>query len=184
MSRFTSLKRTALSAATVALAATGAVAVGPGAAHASSNFTVRLAPNSARTLFMDVDGSSTASAAHVVQWTLRGDSQIWTFTTIGANYEIVNKHSGKCLETDGVSGDQLFQAPCTGNPGELWNYWTLPPGTLPAGAGSTFVAGDFIYSVTSGLYVDVERSSTSTGAAIIGYPFTRGVNQYFEMLNA
>lgn len=136
-------------------AVAGSVVAFPGAAEAS-DLTVRLAPLSNSALFVDVSGGSKASTARVIQWTVSGDNQVWTFKPYGDYYEMVNKNSKMCLETDRVPGDQLFQAPCDGNAGEIWEYEEA----------NDLSASKLIWNPSSYLYIDVYGGSTTRGAAI------------------
>jgi hypothetical protein len=155
MSRFSLLKKLALTAVATTAAAV-VVTVNPGAAQASS--TVRLVPANSG-MFLQIVGSSTDAIAGVQQWPfLLGGNQEWRFQSVGNNSEIVNVHSGKCVETDGVPGHQLFQAPCTGNPGELWKVY-------PHSAWVT-TPGDMIMNPPSGLVMDVYGGSGQQGAII------------------
>ncbi|WP_432837427.1 RICIN domain-containing protein [Dactylosporangium sp. CA-092794] len=50
---------------------------------------------------------------------------VWTFTPLrpdqpGGTYQIANRATGLCLATDGVAGDAVYQAPCTGGRGQIW----------------------------------------------------------------
>jgi hypothetical protein len=161
------LKKLAIVAAAVAVATVGTVgtvAATPGVAHAAGTLTFRLAADAQPAEFADVSGASTDSTAKVLEWTYTGgDNQVWYFEPEGGtDYEIVNKHSNKCLETDGVAGDQLFQAPCTGNLGEIWDY------------NNSFATWDAAYNIWnphSNLYMEVYGGSTSRGASIDAWYF-------------
>jgi hypothetical protein len=185
MSAAAFLKRAVAGVAVAAVAATCAVVTTPGAAHAGGYRTVRIAPRSNALLFVDVSGASTASLARIIQWPVTGDNQVWALKPIGSNYELVNAHSNKCLETDGIPGDQLFQAPCDGNPGELWYYQKSQDDS----------GAVLIQNPASGLYLDVYGGSTTQGGAIDAwyfngynydhYPYIQGpVNQEFYLLDA
>jgi hypothetical protein len=141
--------------------AAGIVAALPGTAHASGDLTVRLAPLSNTALFVDVSGASMASTARIIQWPVSGDNQVWTFRAHGTNYELVNKHSNMCLGTDRVAGDQLFQAPCDGNDGEIWAYDDALDNSL----------SHTIWNPASFLFLDVYGGGAAWGAAIDAWPF-------------
>jgi Ricin-type beta-trefoil lectin domain-like len=175
MSRFSPLKKVALTIAAAVVAAGGMVALSPGAAHAASLFTVRLAPTSNLFLFVEVRGASTASTAPIDQWSYTGGkNQVWTFMPTGGYYEIINQNSGKCIMTDGTPGHQLIQAPCTGSRYQLWQV------------ANEWVKGDFTYdsairNPASGLYMDVYGGSTTQGAAIDAwYNNGASANQFFR----
>jgi hypothetical protein len=173
MLRVSRLKKLVLTAAVGALATVGTLGVSPGAAHAAGLLTVRLLPDSNLFLFVEVADASTAATATVDQWSYTGgDNQVWTFLPTAGYYEIVNQHSGKCLWTDGVPGDQLRQAPCTGSP---WVLWSIHP---------QWINGDLsnehgISNPASGLYMDVSGGSRTQGGAIDVWFRTGGANQSF-----
>jgi DNA-binding CsgD family transcriptional regulator len=116
------LKKLAVSAAATVAAVAGTVALSPGTAHASGNFTAWLSPASNPYIFADVQGGSTSSLAPVIlyHWT-GGSNQKWVFwQQAGGDYLIQNVNSGKCLWASTTPGDQVRQAPCDGNQHELW----------------------------------------------------------------
>lgn len=157
----------------VALAAATAAAllgVTAGAANAASAMTVRLAPASNLLLTVEVYGASYDNGAAIDQWTVNGGSnQIWNFVPVGTAYEIVNARSGKCITTDNVAGDTLYQFTCIGATTQLW-YTGLVPGNGYAYA---------IQSASSGLYMEVNGNSGWAGANIDTWYWNGGNNQYF-----
>jgi hypothetical protein len=164
-----SLRKTVMTVAVGALATAGLLAASPRAAHADDGPPVQIFPVSNIFLYLDVSGGSKGDGAPVILYSQSGDNQLWQFRPLNGSTEIVNKHSGKCLTTDGVAGHQLYQWYCAGTPGQLWV--------------STVVAGAFepgtIRNSASGLMVDVSGGSVSQGAAIIGWYYTGGNNQRF-----
>jgi len=151
----------------------GAVLAGP--ASASTAFTIHVTPNNTFGLLLDVSGASTQPGAPVIDWWANGGAnQEWTFWPIGASntYEIINGNSKQCLTTDGVAGDQLYQLPCTGSEGQLWQTFLNPAST------STYP----IRNAYSGLFVDVNGNSPWPGAAIDTWPYDGGANQFFGAL--
>jgi hypothetical protein len=158
----------AAAVATAGVLATAGFAATSGAAHASG-FTVRLAPASNPFVFLDVNGGSTRNGASIIQWSLTGDNQVWTFRPSGTDYQIVNLHSGLCITTNGVAGAQLYQWQCTGSSNQLWST-SLTAGNL---------VGYTIKNVGSGLYMDVSGASGANGAAIDTWYKTGGSNQFF-----
>jgi hypothetical protein len=168
MSRIRPLKKIALTASTAVLATVGMITVGQGAAHANTSHVVSLSPLSIPLLWMQVKGASTASTASIVLGAgTGGANQQWNVKPVGSNYEVVNLHSGKCVITDGVPGDQLFQGPCTGSAPQLWDVNDLGGGVW------TF------RNPRSNLYMDVYGGSTSVGAAIDAWYWNDGSNQKF-----
>ncbi|MCW2883079.1 MAG: Ricin lectin [Sphaerisporangium sp.] len=169
-----SLKKITMSIAAGALAATGLLAAAPGAAQAAAppgTFgPVRIAPDSNQFLFLDVSGGSTYNGAKIIQWSLSGSNQGWTFKWLGDSYQIINVKSGKCITTDGVAGHQLEQWPCTLGNSQLWQT-PLNPRTS---------TGSFpIRSAFSGLYMDVYGGSRGQGAAIDTWGYNGASNQSF-----
>jgi hypothetical protein len=175
MSRISSLKKLALAVATTAFAATSLAVISPSPAQAASGFTIRLAPASNPFVYADVDGASTDTLANVVLWSLRGDSQVWTFQPYNSSYLIVNKHSGKCIWTDGVAGDQLRQVPCDGNPYELWDT-ALTPGNI--------YTSWRIKAHSFNLYLEVKGGGGSNGSTVDVWPYNGGQNQFWSGLGA
>jgi len=173
MSRFSRLKKFALTTVAGALATVGMVVLSPGAAHAAGLFTVRLAPYSNMFLYVEVAGASTAATATIDQWSYTGgDNQVWTFVPTAGYYEIINHHSGKCMWTDGVAGSQLIQAPCTGSRFELWSI------------DDQWISGDFnwphgISNPASGRFMDVQGDSRAQGGAIDVWTRNWANNQSF-----
>jgi hypothetical protein len=134
-------------------------------------FTVRLAPSSNVTMTLSGSGSSSSTAALISQSpTMNTINELWTFTPIGNDYEIINKNSGQCLTTLGIPGNPVYQMPCIGYGTQLWNTTLAPGSTTPAQIKNPY----------SGLYLEVAGSSTAPGATIDtsawngGYP-----NQFF-----
>jgi hypothetical protein len=167
--------RGAAAVAAVALATTGALAVGSGAAHAASGFTIHVTPDSSFGLLLDMSGGSTSSGGGLIQWYANGGAnQEWNFLPYGGtnNYLIQNGNSGLCLTTDGVAGDQLTQFPCAGGPGQIWHTPLNP----------TLVAAATIMNPWSGLYMDVYGDSPWAGAGIDAYYYNGGLNQFFGAL--
>jgi hypothetical protein len=162
-----SAKKAATIVTAGALAMAGLLATS-GAAHASG-FAVRLAPASNPFLFLDVNGGSTGDGAPIIQWSLSGDNQVWTFQPAGSAYQIVNRHSGKCITTDGVAGHQVYQWYCHGTDNQLWAT-SLTPGNL---------TGYTIRNIGSGLFMDVAGGSGAQGAAIDTWYRNGGPNQFF-----
>ena len=165
------LKKLAVSAAATVAAVAGAVAVSPGTAHASGNFTAWLSPASNPYIFADVQSASTSTLAPVIlyHWT-GGSNQKWVFWQQASGYYLIqNLNSGKCLWSDGVSGHQVLQVPCDGNQYELWRTGV-----------TTDYVGRTIQNVFSGLYLEVYQDARGDGAKLDTYGWTGGNNQYFQ----
>jgi uncharacterized protein (DUF1800 family) len=88
--------------------------------------------------------------------------------SLAGSYELVARHSGKCLDVSGVSMDDgapAIQWTCTGGPNQTW---TLQP------------ASDGYYNLIashSGKLLDVSGASTDDGARVIQWPANGGQNQ-------
>jgi uncharacterized protein (DUF1800 family) len=88
--------------------------------------------------------------------------------SLAGSYELVARHSGKCLDVSGVSMDDgapVIQWTCTGG---LNQTWTLQP------------ASDGYYNLVaghSGKLLDVSGASTDDGARVIQWPANGGQNQ-------
>lgn len=157
-------------ASAVAIAAAiSAAALLTGTADAASGFNVRLSPVSNPFLYLDVDGAATGDGARIIQWPLSGDNQIWQFQPVGSHFQIVNRHSGKCITSDGTVAGQLYQWRCKGTDLQLWDT-TLNPGNL---------FGYPIKNVASGLYMEVLGASGAQGAAIDTWYYHNGYHQAF-----
>ncbi|WP_433510299.1 RICIN domain-containing protein [Nonomuraea sp. CA-143628] len=164
----TSLKAAKTIAAIGAVSA-AALLAGTGSANAASGFNVRLSPVSNPFLFVDVAGGATGDGAKIIQWPLSGDNQIWQFQPVGSHFQIVNRHSGKCITSDGGVAHQLYQWRCKGTDQQLWDT-NLNPGNL---------IGYPITNVASGLVMDVMDASGAQGAAIDTWYYHNGNNQAF-----
>jgi len=166
-------RRLAGTAAAVTLA-TGLAVGGAGTAHADSNFTIHISPNSSFGLLLDVPGASHAPYTGIIQWYANGGlNQQWTFISLGGTlYKIINNNSGECITTDGRAGDDVYQLPCDGSAGQQW-YTNLSPWTVYAWT---------IWNPSSNLYMDVKGASPWAGAHIDTWYFNGGSNQYFVAL--
>jgi hypothetical protein len=167
-----SLKKAAVAVATGVLAISGLLAGTGGAAQANGP-SMRIAPYLNQFLFLDVSGGSVGDGAPIVQWPLSGDNQVFTLQPTGGHFELVNRHSGKCITSDGVPGHQLVQWYCSGTSNQLWDTGLTP--------------GFYIYTIRnvgSGLYMDVEGGSVAQGGAVITWYGNGGSNQYFAGLGA
>ena len=168
--------RRSLAAAALTVAAAGTLlGITAGAANAASPMTVRLTPASNLLLTVEVSGASYDNGASIDQWTLNGGAnQVWNFVPVGSGYEIVNARSGKCLTTDNVPGDAVYQYTCLGALTQLWST------SLQAGNGYAYTIG----SESSGLVLDVNGASPWAGASIDTWYFNGGSNQYFAATGA
>ena len=163
-------RKLAMTAAAGVAAFSGLLVATAGTAHAATGPSYRISPTGSF-LYLDVQGGSTGDGARIVQWSLSGDNQVFTLQPSGSYFELVNRHSGKCVTTDGVAGHQLYQWTCHGTANQLWDTALNPNGHAYP-----------IQSVASGLYVDVAGGSRAQGAAIDTWYWNGGDNQYFVPL--
>jgi hypothetical protein len=162
----------------VALAAAACAALlgaGAGPASAASGQTVRFGPLSNPFLTVEVKGASYDNGAQVDQWSINGGlNQAWTLQPSGGYVEFVNRQTGKCLTSDGIAGDTLYQYSCLGAGSQLWSTG-LTAGNLVSYS---------IRNVGSGLYMDVRGAAGWQGADIITWYWNGGNNQYFNAQGA
>ncbi|MCU7724396.1 RICIN domain-containing protein [Actinoplanes sp. KI2] len=161
-------RKTLAVAATSAAAFAGLLLGAPGVAHASGQ-QVRLAPVSNPFLYLDVQGGSHGDGAPIIQWTLSGDNQLFTLQPSGGYFELVDKASGKCITTDGVAGNQVYQWNCHGTANQLWDTSLVANNLI----------GYSIRNVSSNLYLEVAGNSGARGAAIDTWYWNGGNNQFF-----
>lgn len=116
---------------------------------------------------LEVYHSSTSNAATVDQWTCNNTAtQNWHFVQVGTSQnqpvdEIINNHSGKCLEvyhSSTSAGAKVDQYTCNGTATQHWMYHD--PHT---GVGIAFL------NMNSGMILEVAHSSTANGAAVDQY---------------
>lgn len=166
---------TALVAGIAAPALIGAAALA-GPASASSGFDTHITPNNTLGLLLDVSGGSTDNGAPVIDYFANGGAnQRWTFVRLDSNndYEIINDNSGKCLTTDGVAGDQVYQFQCVGAATQQWRT-NLNPGNVNAYPIQSMYG--------SRLYLEVSGNTAWPGAAIDTWYWNGGSNQYFAAI--
>ncbi len=145
----------------VALAATG------GTADASTAYAIELGQicNDYSHLVLDVGQNGV-----MIQDQLDGSSaQLWSIPAAGESGRFKNWSYNMCVTTDGVEGDQLYLKPCTRSLVEYqtWDVQQEAPGLL-------------FSNPYFGLVVDVYGGSTLPGAAIDGWPYRGGSNQWFN----
>ncbi|GAA5198283.1 hypothetical protein GCM10023322_71300 [Rugosimonospora acidiphila] len=139
----------------------------------AKTFSGRIIPGSNPSLDLGVWASSTDSGAQLAQGPQWGfPTEFWTFEPYGDDYLIANNNSNMCITTDGTAGHTLYQAPCLGGPGQLWQI------------GPTVESGGSSWILNPGyqLYMDVYGGSTSWNAAIDAWPWNGGYpNQSFKV---
>jgi len=127
---------------------------------------------------LEVYHSSTSNAATVDQWSCNGTAtQNWHFVRVGTSQgfpvdEVINNHSGKCLEvyhSSTSTGARVDQYACNGTATQHWMYHD--PGTG---------IGFHLINMNSGLILEVAHSSTANGAAVDQYliNYTKTQNWY------
>ena len=86
-----------------------------------------------------------------------------------ARATVVSQNSGKCLTTDGVAGDQLYQFSCVGSPLQKWQ----------SDLGNFTQSYGTITNPHTGLKADVNGGSRWAGAKLIGWYPNGGNGQQF-----
>ncbi|RAG86667.1 Tat pathway signal protein [Streptacidiphilus pinicola] len=124
---------------------------------------------------LDVNGSSTADGAAVIQWPWSGGSnQQWNLVSnVDGSSRLVNGHSGLLLESPGGSaqGASLDQWTDTGSDNQ---WWQLVPSTT---------SGYYrLVNSRTGWCADVANASTADGTQIIQWPSTGGANQDWQLV--
>jgi hypothetical protein len=140
------------------------------AVASGAEFVVRLSPELSPSLYLAVSGASREASAGLVQRSYRGDgSQRWRFRPADRFFEIINDLSGMCLTTNGAPGDQVYQAPCDGQPRQKWDS------SIRADQG----AAGWIRGAGSDLAVGVNAESRDDGATIVAWHWGGGANEFF-----
>jgi len=165
------MRRLHLRAVVIAFAA---LAVTAPSASAAVTYTEIKSKQSQK--FLEVAGWSLQSGAAVQQWGPSGTdytpgaNQLWSALADDETGPLRNKYSQNCLTTDGTPGHQLYQNPCDGGWGQRWTRrveWDW----------SKFQWITTYHNPATALYLDVSGSSTSNGAAIVGWRWNGGFNQ-------
>lgn len=124
---------------------------------------------------LDVNSSSTADGAGIIQWPQNGgNNQQWIITDNGGGYyKITNRNSSKTLDVDMSSttaGAAIVQWPWNGGNNQQWQLTAASSG---------------IYKVinrNSGFALDVNGASTANGAGIIQWNANAGANQQWQII--
>ncbi len=122
---------------------------------------------------LDVEGSSGADEAQVLQWTCAGQpNQAWRIVgSPGATVRLVVRHSGKCLTAAGADADNpeaVVQASCVEDGSRQDQLWHLR-GRQSWGLAAEPEATYQIESAAAGTCLDVEASSKEEGARVLQY---------------
>ncbi|MDB4937588.1 MAG: hypothetical protein JWP87_4560 [Labilithrix sp.] len=111
---------------------------------------------------LDVRGgpAATTDGARLEQWGCSGElNQAFTFKDMGSGrYEMIAKHSGKCVSLVGgglANGTQIQQAACTGGAAQLWKPQDSASG------------GTQLVSVASGRCLDVIGGPSATSEGVL-----------------
>ena len=157
-----------------ALATIGAAAAAPAASAAATYYPLI---SNLNWLNVGVRDGSTGNGTDIIQWTADGaaDQQwddIWYSNTEDRSvHRFKNQGSGKCLTTDGVPGDVVYQQDCS--PTNRYQAWQA--------SYIWWAAGYQLYNTATGLVLDVQGASYDRGAEIdVWYP-NGGLNQVFSM---
>lgn len=122
---------------------------------------------------LDVNNSSTADGADVIQWGYSGgNNQKWVLTDTGNGYKIINANSGKALDVYKSSledGTDVIQWTDKGQTNQRWNLVDLGNGYYQ------------VVNVNSGKMLDVEKGSTADGGNVIQWTSNNGYNQQWQI---
>lgn len=122
---------------------------------------------------LDVNNSSTADGADVIQWGYSGgNNQKWVLTDTGNGYKIINANSGKALDVYKSSledGADVIQWTDKGQTNQKWNLVDLGNGYYQ------------VVNVNSGKMLDVEKGSTADGGNVIQWTSNNGYNQQWQI---
>ncbi len=126
---------------------------------------------------LDVDSSSTANGAQIIQWTYSGGwNQQWKFVDAGGGYyKIQNRNSGKLMDIEAHStadGAHNIQWSDNGGTNQQWKL---------INAGSGYYK---IQNRNSGKILDISGASTANGAIDIQWPDNGGYNQQWQIVAA
>ncbi len=124
---------------------------------------------------MDVDGSSTADGANILQWTNNHTAnQQWRIIDVGGGYyKLINRNSGKAadvLNWSTANGADVIQWPDTGGANQQWQI---------ADAGGGYYK---LINRNSGKLLDVYGGRTADGTDIIQYQDNGGYNQQWQIV--
>ncbi|MEJ2043015.1 MAG: RICIN domain-containing protein [Reinekea sp.] len=123
---------------------------------------------------LEVESSSTADGANVVQWVdQQTTNQHWQFSlTTDGYYKILNRNSGKLLDVSGASNDDGADVIQWRDNGDYNQQWSLQD------------AGDGYYLIVnrnSGKALDVYNASTADGADVVQWRDNGGYNQQWSI---
>ncbi|MEV7395107.1 RICIN domain-containing protein [Streptomyces sp. NPDC091215] len=123
---------------------------------------------------LDVNGSSTADGAAVIQYQDNGgENQEWQLKPTGDGYyELVNRNSGKVLTVkDASTADfaEIQQAADSGAANQQWRIDDVTGGAVN------------VVSRNSGKMLDVKSASTADGAAVIQFHGNGADNQQWNL---
>lgn len=123
---------------------------------------------------VDVNQSSTANGASIIQWPSNGGAnQQWQLTASGTDFTVTNRNSGKVLDVPNAStsqGASLIQYQSNNGANQQWIITDVGTGYYR------------LVNRNSGLALDVNQSSTANGASIIQWPSNGGTNQQWQIV--
>lgn len=144
-----------------------------GNSSALSNGTYKLINrNSGKAL--DVNNSSVADGADVIQWSSgSGNNQKWIITNMGSGYKLINVNSQKALDVYNNStadGGDVIQWTDNGQNNQRWNIVDLGNGYYN------------LVNINSGKLLDVDNNSTADGANVLQWSSNGGYNQQWQLV--
>ena len=124
---------------------------------------------------LDVNGSSTANGAGIIQWPQNGgNNQQWIVTNNGGGYyKIINRNSSLALDVNSAStanGAGIIQWPWSGGNNQQWQLTAVADGVYK------------VINRNSSLALDVNGGVTTNGADIIQWPWNGGTNQQWQIV--
>jgi hypothetical protein len=123
---------------------------------------------------LDVNGSSTADGAAMIQWDYwGGNNQQWQLAAAGNYFTIANRNSNKLLDVSGGSttaGTGLVQQTAGSATSQQWQVTDIGYGYYS------------LINRNSGQSVDVNGGSTANGAGIIQWYWNGGRNQQWQIV--
>ena len=125
---------------------------------------------------------STASGTGLDLW--QENSQVWSTGVAGANQKwslptnghggiagatgyVQNQYSGMCIETDGVAGNAVYQAPCNGSARQQWHFSDFQVWNW---SDLEYVTYYHITNPNSGLELNANQDRFDNGTAVIVWP--------------
>jgi len=104
---------------------------------------------------------------------MAGANQKWSLPTNGnggidgVTGYVQNQYSGMCIETDGVAGNAVYQAPCNGSARQQWHFSDFQVWNW---SDLEYVTYYHITNPNSGLELNANQDRFDNGTAVIVWP--------------